>query len=222
MVVDVVSAHRVALGIALEVRRNRGLQIAHATGHIGDAIAEQVGQQGIELPEVHCRVLTGGIERHLYGRPTHALTEADSPSQGVAAHLHLAHQVHQRRVNRGRGRALHGVARLAGGVCTQQHQQAAIAQASGAHSARDGKLGAQVGNGHPDLAALVDHRAVDHKVAFQAGHTQDIELGQARDLQASTAVEGRAEIALQAQPRHTDQGGLTADRALPTAVGQQV
>ena len=222
MVVDVVGAHRIALRVALELRRNRGLEIAQPPGNKRHAVTQQVGQQGVELTKVDSRTLGCLRQRHLHRRATDVLAQVEGSAQGIAAHLHLAGQVHQRGVNDGGGRALHGIARLAVGRRAQQHQQAAILQLGRAQAAGHREFGGQVGNGHTNLAALIDHRAVDQEITFEAGHAQHLQFSRACQLKATIAVKTGGQVTGQAEPRHTHQFSLTADRALPAPPGQQV
>ena len=180
VVIEVVGADRVALIVAFEFGRDAGFELAHATGHEGHRVAELVGQQRVELAEVDCRALARGGQVHQHLCAADRLAQADRPPQGVAAHLNLAGQIDQRGVDHGGGRALHGVARLAAGVVAHQYQQAAALQAGRAHAAGYGEFGAQVGNGHPNLTALLDHRAVNGEGAAQRGHAQHLQLGRPR------------------------------------------
>ena len=182
MVVDVLGAHRVAVGVALEGGRDLGLEVAHGAGDQGHAIAQQIGQQGIELTEVDGCALSRGVQVQLQCRAAHRLAQRHGTAQGVAADLHLAGQVYQGGVDHGGGGTLHRITRLPVHIAAQQHQQTPALQAGTANAPWHIEFGAQIGNCHPDLAALLDHGAVDHKVALQARHAQHVQQGLASDL----------------------------------------
>ena len=174
------------------------------------------------MPKIdHC-TLSRSVQRQDQAAATDHLGHGDGPAQGVAAHLNLPSQVDQRRVDHGRGRALHGITGLAIGVAAQQHQQPAVLQTCAAHTARYAEFGAQMVDRQSDLAVLAKYCAIDQEIAFQTGHAEHVQRGCACNLQTTTGVKTGKQLAFKAQPGHTHQSRLASDRALPATIAEQI